>query len=78
MEYSSFYVYHVFNFISNAGYKQVKLSLYQAMEAHRFETSRLPQYLDNRFTDGGKVVKPYAPAALYTPGRFLVLISVRG
>jgi hypothetical protein len=34
--------------------------------------------LDNRLTDGGKVCQPYAPAALYPPGRFLVLISVRG
>jgi hypothetical protein len=31
--------------------------------------------LDSRLTDGGQ---PYAPAALYPPGRFLVLISVRG
>jgi hypothetical protein len=38
------------------------------------ETSRLPHFLHNRLTD----CQPYAPAALYTPGRFLVLISVRG
>jgi hypothetical protein len=37
------------------------------------ETSRLPHFLENWLTDGGEVVKPYAPA-----GRFLVLISVRG
>jgi hypothetical protein len=41
------------------------------------ETSRLPQFLDNRLTDGGKVVslkrRPPLP-----PGRFLILISVRG
>jgi hypothetical protein len=45
------------------------------------ETSRLPHFLDSRLTDGGEVVKPYAPAALYPlrkiPGT-LVLISVRG
>jgi hypothetical protein len=39
--------------------------------------SRLPHCLDNRLTDGSKVIKPYVPAALYPPGRFLVLISVR-
>jgi hypothetical protein len=43
-----------------------------------------PNCLDNRLTDGGKVVcQPYAPAALYSPETllffmFLVLISVRG
>jgi hypothetical protein len=35
-------------------------------------------FLDSRLTDGGKVCQPYAPATLYPPGRFLVLISVRG
>jgi hypothetical protein len=29
------------------------------------ETSRLPHHLENRLTDGGEVVKPYAPVALY-------------
>jgi hypothetical protein len=44
------------------------------------EKSRFPHSLDNRLTDDGKVVSlmPYAPAALYLPRRFLVLISVRG
>jgi hypothetical protein len=41
------------------------------------ETSRLPHFLDNRLTDGSKVVS-ITRAALYPPGRFLVLISVRG
>jgi hypothetical protein len=44
------------------------------------ETSRLPRFLNNRLTDGGKVVRltrrpPFHPPP---PGRFLVLISVRG
>jgi hypothetical protein len=39
-------------------------------------TSRLPH--ENQLTDGGEVVKPYAPAVLYPLGRFLVLTSVRG
>jgi hypothetical protein len=43
------------------------------------ETSRLPHFLDNRLTDGGEVVSLTRwRAALYRPGRFLVLISVRG
>jgi hypothetical protein len=37
----------------------------------------LSHCLENRLTDGGEVVRRYAPAALYPPGRFLVLISVR-
>jgi hypothetical protein len=40
------------------------------------ETPRLPHFLDNRLRDGGKVIslKPRPP---FTPGRSLVLISVR-
>jgi hypothetical protein len=41
------------------------------------ETSRLPHFLDNRLTDGGEVVS-YTRRPPFTPGRFLVLISVRG
>jgi hypothetical protein len=39
--------------------------------------SKLPHYLDNRLTDGGKVVNltSWQP---FTPGRILVLISVKG
>jgi hypothetical protein len=36
--------------------------------------SRLTYFLDNLLTDGGEV----APAAFKRPGRFLILISVRG
>jgi hypothetical protein len=44
------------------------------------ETSRLPHYLDNGLTDGGKVVSlTHRPSFTpLPPGRFLVLISVRG
>jgi hypothetical protein len=35
---------------------KVKLSLSPAVEAHRVEMSRLPHFLDNQLTDGGKVV----------------------
>jgi hypothetical protein len=31
------------------------------------EMLRIPHYLDDQLTDGGKVVRPYAPAALYSP-----------
>jgi hypothetical protein len=41
------------------------------------ETLRLPHFLDNRLTDGGEVVSLHASRPL-PPGRFLVLISVRG
>jgi hypothetical protein len=39
-------------------------------------TSRLPHFLDNRLTDGGEVSLTRWPP--FTPGRFLVLISIRG
>jgi hypothetical protein len=42
------------------------------------ETSRLPHFLDNRLTDGGEVVSPTRRPPFTPPGRFLVLISVRG
>jgi hypothetical protein len=41
------------------------------------ETSRLPDFLDNLLTDGGKVVSLTRRTHLYPPGRFLILISVR-
>jgi hypothetical protein len=38
------------------------------------ETSRLPHFLDNRLTNGGEVVsRTRRAAALFPPGRFLVL-----
>jgi hypothetical protein len=46
---------------------KVKLSLLQAVKAHRVvRRSRLPQFLDNRLTDGGEVVSltrrpPFTP-----------------
>jgi hypothetical protein len=39
------------------------------------ETSRLPHFLDNRLTDRGEASRAARPSP---PGRFLVLISVRG
>jgi hypothetical protein len=42
------------------------------------ETSGLPHILDNRLTDGGEVVSLTRRRPIYAPGRFLVLISVRG
>jgi hypothetical protein len=35
------------------------------------EMLRIPHFLDNRFTDGGEVIRPKVP------GRFLELISIR-
>jgi hypothetical protein len=40
------------------------------------ETSRLPHFTDSRLTDGGEVSLTRRPPL--TPGKFLVLISVRG
>jgi hypothetical protein len=51
--------------------KKVKISLLQAMEAHRVcEKLRLPHYLDKRLIDGGKVISPthrpqFTPRFLY-------------
>jgi hypothetical protein len=42
-----------------------------------YETSRLPHFLDNWLTDGGKVVSLTRCCPL-PPGRFLILMSVRG
>jgi hypothetical protein len=40
-------------------------------------TSRLPYFLDNRITYGGEVVN-LTRLPPFNPGRFMVLISVRG
>jgi hypothetical protein len=40
------------------------------------ETSKLPNFLDNRLTVGGEVVS-FTRQPSFNPGRFLVLISVR-
>jgi hypothetical protein len=56
---------------------KVKLSLRQALEAHtivRRRGSHICRHSAHRWRWG----QPYAPAALYPPGRFLVLISVIG
>jgi hypothetical protein len=45
-------------------------------DPYGFETSSLQHFLDNRLTDDSGVVR-LAPAAR-SPGRFLVLTSVRG
>jgi hypothetical protein len=41
------------------------------------ETSRLPHLLHNGLTDGGEVVS-LTRRPFFTPGKFLVLISVKG
>jgi hypothetical protein len=42
------------------------------------DTSTLPHFLNNRLTDGGEVVSLTRQRPFTPPGRFLVLISVRG
>jgi hypothetical protein len=44
---------------------------------HGCETSRLPHFVDSPLTDGGELSALRAGRPL-PPGRFLVLISVRG
>jgi hypothetical protein len=59
--------------------KKGTLSLKQAMEDHRdaghLLESRQSRQSAHRWRGGCQL---YVPAALYPPGRFLVLISVRG
>jgi hypothetical protein len=45
------------------------------MEAHRVETSRFPHFLDNRLTDGGKVVSLTRRPPFTAPKRFLVCME---
>jgi hypothetical protein len=42
------------------------------------ETSRLPHFLDNRLTDNSETVSLTSRPPFTPPGRFLVVISVRG
>jgi hypothetical protein len=48
------------------------------MGAHRSETSKLQHLLDSRLRDGGEVISLKQLTKFYPPGRFLVLISVKG
>jgi hypothetical protein len=58
---------------------KVKLSLYQAVEAHRVVRRRGSHILSRQsFHRWRWGCQPYRPAALYPSPRFLVLISVRG
>jgi hypothetical protein len=51
----------------------------EAMEAHSgYETLRVPHYLDNLLTDGGKIVSLTRRPPFNPPGRFLVLVFLRG
>jgi hypothetical protein len=59
-------------------YAYIKGKTGKAVPVTSCGTSRLPHFLDSRLTDGSQVFSlTRRPAALY-PGRFLVLISVRG
>jgi hypothetical protein len=56
----------------------VKLSLWQALEAHRVVRRRGSHIFSRQSTHGWRWgCQPYAPAALYSQGRFLVLLSLR-
>jgi hypothetical protein len=56
---------------------KVKLSLCRPWRPLGLREVEAPPFSDIRHTDGGKVVRP-TRRPLFTPGRFLVLISVRG
>jgi hypothetical protein len=62
-----------------SGKKKLKLSLWQAAEAHTVVRRRGSQhFLDNRLTDGGEVGSlTHRPPLTPPPGRLLVLISVK-
>jgi hypothetical protein len=62
-------------FLSSVKYKCKSILLTGREGPCGCETSRLPHFLNNRFTDIS--FRLYAPAAL-TPRRLLVLVSVRG
>jgi hypothetical protein len=52
---------------------KVNLSLYRSWRPLGLREVEAPTFSDIRLTDGGKVVSRFLP-----PGKFLVLISVRG
>jgi hypothetical protein len=61
--------------------KKVKISLLQAVEAHRLREVKAPTILRQTANTWRQGCQPYAPAALYPQVsflRFLILISVRG
>jgi hypothetical protein len=73
-----FIIIHSFNAVKKKG-KAIPATGHGGPQGS--ETSRLPHFVDNQLTDGGEIVKPYTPAEqppFPPPGRFLVLISVRG
>jgi hypothetical protein len=56
---------------------KVKSSLYRLWKPFELREVEAPIFSDILFTDGGKVVSS-TRGPLFTPWRFLVLISVRG
>jgi hypothetical protein len=57
---------------------KVKLSLYRPWRSLGLREVEAPIFSDIRLTDGDKVVSPTRRPIFLPPGRFLVLISVRG
>jgi hypothetical protein len=59
------------------GARDSQLSLQQAVETRRDTRSRVSHFLDNLLTDGGLLSVLRSGYPLF-PGRFLLLISIRG
>jgi hypothetical protein len=57
---------------------KVKLSLYRPWRPLGLREVEAVSFSDIRLIDGGKVVSPTLRPLFLPPGRFLVLISVRG
>jgi hypothetical protein len=72
-------LFFVYSHVVVIDWKKVKLFLQQAVKTHRLVRRRGFHILFRQSTHRWRqVCQPHAPSALYSPGRFLVLISVRG
>jgi hypothetical protein len=58
--------------------RKVKLSLYRPWRPIGLREVEAPTFSDIRLTEGGKVVSALCTGRFLPPGRFLVLIFVRG
>jgi hypothetical protein len=69
---------HQLSYPGSIKYSKVKLSLCRPWRPLGLREVEAPTFSDIRLIDGGKVVSPTRRPLFLPPGRFLVLISVRG